>query len=147
MIAAWLVTLLSIVLVVELLLLIGGETPSAAWHWTVAVVTGALAFGMTYGMPAWLCWWALRKARKTGRASSWVWMATMVLMLTSFIFGSGPINNRRAQFCLPLQQTSLSRTHPALGKGNIVRGGPAQRTTFREMSKKVYARPCNAAVV
>jgi hypothetical protein len=86
MITAWLAALAGIVLLVELLLPTGGDTPRSAWRWTVAAGTGVLAFGMTYGMPAWLCWWALRKARQTARASSWVWTATLVLVLTSSLF-------------------------------------------------------------
>jgi hypothetical protein len=86
MTTAWLATTLLIVLLVDLVLGMGGEMPSDAWRWAAATVAGTLAYGMTYGMPVLLCWWALRKARQTTRAWSWAWATTTVLVLASFMF-------------------------------------------------------------
>ena len=65
--AAWVAANLIIVLLVELLLRRGGGMPSDARRWVAALATGMLAYGMTYGMPVLLCWWALRKVRQTTR--------------------------------------------------------------------------------
>jgi hypothetical protein len=86
MIAAWVATNVIIVLLVQLLLGMGGAIPSDAWRWAAAIVAGTLAYGMTYGMPVLLWWWALRKARQTTRAWSWAWATTTVLVLASFMF-------------------------------------------------------------
>ncbi len=86
LIAAWFATLFIMELLVVLLLAMGGETPSDAWRWVAAIASCAMAYGLTYGMPLLLCWWALRKARQTARAWSWAWAATTVLVLASFVF-------------------------------------------------------------
>jgi hypothetical protein len=80
MIAAWFATGMSMVLVVELVLALTSAP------WAAAVVSGTMAFGLTYGMPMLLCWWAFRKARQTTHAWGWAWAATTVLVLTSFVF-------------------------------------------------------------
>jgi hypothetical protein len=98
MTAAWVAAELAIVLFVELLLMVGGETPSDAWRWTAAIVAGVLAYGMTYGIPALLCWWALRKTRQTARAWSWAWAATTVLVLMTFIFRISVFRTYDGQF-------------------------------------------------
>jgi hypothetical protein len=86
MLTAWVATNLIILLLVELVLRMGGVIPSDACCWVAAVVAGTLAYGMTYGMPVVVGWWALRKARQTTRAWSWVWATTTALVLASFVF-------------------------------------------------------------
>ena len=86
MLATCVATMLGMVFAVELILYLGGDAPSAAFHWTAATIAGSLAVGMTYGLPIVLCWWSLRIARRTTRGWTWVWLNTAVLVATSFIF-------------------------------------------------------------
>lgn len=100
MLTAWIATMLGMVLVVELMLAAGRESPSDALRWTTAIVAGALALGMTYGMPVLLGWWSLRIACQITCRWSWAWLTTAVLVLTSFFFRIDVFRLENGQFAI-----------------------------------------------